>query len=191
MDIVAHGALGAALFSRSGVLGLMCRRYRIPAERCKGFDWTIAVAFFAGIIPDLFSFGFYAVQRVVNSNYVFGPPGLKTIPSYVFQSYTITHSMLTALAGVLICAILFKSVWPAMLAWPLHILCDIPLHSHAYFPTPFLYPFSDWVVDGFPLVKKLWVAAGYWMIIILICAFVHLHHVVIKWKKRFWAKKSG
>lgn len=37
-----------------------------------------------------------------------------------------------------------------MLAWPLHILVDIPTHSERFFPTPFLWPLSDFHVDGHP-----------------------------------------
>jgi hypothetical protein len=33
-------------------------------------------------------------------------------------------------------------------AWGLHILIDIPTHSLALFPTPFLWPVSDFKVNG-------------------------------------------
>jgi membrane-bound metal-dependent hydrolase YbcI (DUF457 family) len=35
-----------------------------------------------------------------------------------------------------------------MLAWPLHILVDIPTHSSQFFPTPFLWPVSDFYING-------------------------------------------
>jgi len=35
-----------------------------------------------------------------------------------------------------------------MWAWGLHILMDIPTHSTDFFPTPFLWPFSGYRVDG-------------------------------------------
>lgn len=35
-----------------------------------------------------------------------------------------------------------------MLAWPLHILIDIPTHTAEFFPTPFLWPVSNFHVDG-------------------------------------------
>jgi membrane-bound metal-dependent hydrolase YbcI (DUF457 family) len=176
LDIVAHGVLGAVLFSRTGLTGIICRRYGIIAERKKGFDWTIAIAAGVGMMPDFFSFGVYTFERFANNRFITGPPALKDMPSYVFQSYTITHSLITALVFVIISSILFKKIWPATLAWPLHVITDIPLHSLAYFPTPFLYPFSDWMFDGYPLVDHLLMATGYWVVIILLCVFIHLYH---------------
>jgi len=35
-------------------------------------------------------------------------------------------------------------------AWVLHICMDIPTHGTAFFPTPFLWPVSDFHVDGMP-----------------------------------------
>ncbi len=191
MDIVAHGALGAVMFSRSGLLGIFCRKYGIMAERRKGFDWTIAIAFGFGILPDFFSFGIYSFERVFRNRYIFGPPALKSLPSYVFQSYFTTHSLVTALAFIIIISILFEKIWPATLAWPLHILTDIPLHSQAYFPTPFLYPFSDIMIDGFPLVKHLWVAVCYWEIIILLIVLVYLFHKDLKKHLKLKRKRTS
>lgn len=38
--------------------------------------------------------------------------------------------------------------WWALGAWGLHILTDIPTHRRAFFPTPFLWPFSNYTVDA-------------------------------------------
>jgi hypothetical protein len=35
-----------------------------------------------------------------------------------------------------------------LFAWPLHILIDIPTHTSAFFPTPFLWPLSDYRISG-------------------------------------------
>ena len=40
-----------------------------------------------------------------------------------------------------------RQVWE-LSAWGLHVLMDIPMHSFAFFPTPFLWPLSDWKIDG-------------------------------------------
>lgn len=42
-----------------------------------------------------------------------------------------------------------RALWP-MGAWGLHILMDIPTHSSSFFPTPFLWPVSDFTVNGIP-----------------------------------------
>jgi hypothetical protein len=51
--------------------------------------------------------------------------------------------------------VVFGIVWwvqkkPMMelLAWPLHILVDMPTHSSEFFPTPFLWPLSDFTING-------------------------------------------
>ena len=45
------------------------------------------------------------------------------------------------------------------LAYPTSILFDIPTHTKEFLPTPFLWPVSDWVFDGFS-----W-GNGYFMLI--------------------------
>lgn len=35
-----------------------------------------------------------------------------------------------------------------MAAWGLHILLDVPTHARSFYPTPFLWPLSDWTFDG-------------------------------------------
>jgi len=35
-----------------------------------------------------------------------------------------------------------------MTGWLIHIITDIPTHSAAFYPTLFLWPLSDWCVDG-------------------------------------------
>jgi hypothetical protein len=44
--------------------------------------------------------------------------------------------------------VIFKKPILEFMAWGLHILVDIPTHSSAFFPTPFLWPLSDFMVDG-------------------------------------------
>jgi len=37
-----------------------------------------------------------------------------------------------------------------MLAWPAHIILDFFTHSIEFFPTPILWPISDFKFDGIP-----------------------------------------
>ncbi|MEK7673653.1 MAG: hypothetical protein AAB371_00450, partial [Patescibacteria group bacterium] len=41
-----------------------------------------------------------------------------------------------------------KNFTKLTLAWPLHILIDIPTHSVNFYPTHFLWPMSDFFVNG-------------------------------------------
>ena len=136
MDIVSHGLWGSLLFGQK-------------TRKC---FW---LAFFFGIAPDLFSFGIFMVAvflgLVSHPDWSTGQhPASDQIPSYVNIFYNFTHSLT-------IFAVVFCFVWlirqkPVyeMLAWGVHILVDIPTHSYIFFPTPFLWPLSDFRVNGIP-----------------------------------------
>ena len=82
------------------------------------------------------------------------------IPAYVFQLYDISHSLVVfSFAFLLVWAIRKNLPVPQgssrqtgplweMLAWGFHIVMDIFTHSDAFFPTPFLWPISDFHVNG-------------------------------------------
>ncbi len=112
---------------------------------------TFWLAFFFGVMPDLFSFGIFFIQRLLTDGFNLehsGPPDLATIPAYVSSLYNITHSFF-------VFAFIFGLVWilrkrplTALFAWSFHIFLDMFTHSTAFFPTPFLWPFSDYRIDG-------------------------------------------
>ncbi len=136
MDIVSHGLWGSLAFGR---------------KNRRNF-WT---AFFFGIAPDLFSFGFYIAGTWVgvfdHPDWSSGNhPAPSTIPFFVHAFYNVTHSLL-AFGGVFGLVWLFrrKPFWP-MATWGLHIIVDIPTHASWFFPTPFLWPISDVTVNGVP-----------------------------------------
>src|SRR5438105_4033459 len=124
MDTLAHGLWGGAAFGRSSR---------------KAFGQ----AFVLGMAPDLLSFGpAFATWAVTGfPRRVPGePPNPADIPHYVYSAYNVTHSLVVWAAA-------FALVWRwrkkppvVFLAWPLHILCDIPTHTRRFFPTPFLWP---------------------------------------------------
>jgi hypothetical protein len=69
--------------------------------------------------------------------------------------YPLGHSLVVFLA-IFIFAGLFlrRPVW-ALSGWALHILIDIPTHSFSYYATQFLWPISDYRLDGVPMVDTL------------------------------------
>ena len=131
MDTISHALWGKGLFGY--------RKYR-------GFS------FLFGLIPDLLSFGLYFLVRFVTqgTNMEFGKPALETIPRWVFSMYDISHSLVIALVAIIIVFEINKSLCFPMLAWPFHILLDFFFHSKEYFPTPILWPISDYKFDGIP-----------------------------------------
>ena len=136
MDIFSHGLYGGVAFGRKS------RR-----------DYLTAFLF--GVGPDLLSFGFFflAIGLGIESWPVgnFTPPGAKVIPEYIHFLYGITHSLVIYAIFFAILYLLGKKKFAWLtLGWPLHILVDIPTHSNGFFPTPFLWPLSDFSVNGIP-----------------------------------------
>ena len=105
-----------------------------------------------GALPDLLSFGLYFIVRFITQgvNMEFGKPALESIPDWVFIMYDISHSWVIAFLFIIIFLQINKEICFPMLAWPFHILLDFPFHSKEYFPTPILWPISDYRFDGIP-----------------------------------------
>lgn len=133
MDVLSHGLWGAIAFGR----------------RARSNFW---LAFAFGVAPDVFSFGMlYAAALLGLAEYPdfsHGTPPESSIPQYVHHLYNITHSLIVfCIVFLVVWALMKRPVW-GMAAWGLHVLMDIPSHSFAFFPTPFLWPLSNVKVDG-------------------------------------------
>lgn len=137
MDILSHGLWGGIAFGR----------------RNKKKFW---LSFLFGILPDLLSFGPFFVLIFLSLRpwpkfRIEEPPNVPDqIPSFVYQIYSITHSLIIFAAIFLLLYFIFKRPVFEFLAWGFHILLDIFTHSYAFFPTPFLWPFSDFQINGYP-----------------------------------------
>lgn len=135
MDIISHGLYGGIAFGRKSRISY----------------WK---SFFFGIMPDLFSFGIFFVVSIIaiisgNGNSLpVGPHDPASIPQYVHTLYSVTHSLIIAGLVIVIVSFFKRSLIIEMLGWPLHILVDIPTHSNKFFPTLFLWPVSDFHVNG-------------------------------------------
>ncbi len=156
MDILSHGLYGGVLVGR---------------KSRKSF-WT---ATFFGVAPDLFSFGIFTAS--IWLGYASGPdwgdhhPDMTLIPEYVHTLYNVTHSLVVfSVVFFAVWAIRRKPTWE-MFAWGFHVVLDIFTHSFAFFPTPFLWPISDYKFDGamwgqpmifIPNVIVLAIFYGYW-----------------------------
>ena len=167
MDILSHGLWGSAVVGRKG----------------KKSFW---LAFFFGVAPDLFSFGIFTASVWLGfesgPEWQHGPPDPSQIPSYVYSLYNVTHSLFVFL---LIFGIVFafrkKPMWE-MSAWGFHVLLDIFTHSERFFPTPFLWPISDFHVNG-----QSW---GTWWIFLPNVALLALVYAYWGWKIRKHAHAS-
>src|SRR3989338_10176798 len=128
MDVLSHGLWCGATFGR----------------KSKKYFWA---SFAIGVLPDLlpFTLEFF---RYLFFGFDFDHPTPKIFPDYVFYFYSFTHSLI-------IFSLVFLSLWLfkrkpylPLGAWGLHILMDIPTHSDKFFPTPFLWPVSDFTING-------------------------------------------
>jgi hypothetical protein len=133
MDIISHGLWGSVAAGR----------------KSKKSFWT---AFVFGVGPDLLSFGIFFGAGVLGlshrPDWEAGPPDPQLIPRYVHSLYDLTHSLVIfAVVFALVWLVRKKPLWE-MSGWGLHVLMDIPSHSSRFFPTPFLYPVSDFTING-------------------------------------------
>jgi len=135
VDIISHGLWGSIVFGRKN------RR-----------SFWLSFAF--GILPDLVAFAPFFLLTIFGFTYnewkIGEPPDPKSIPAYVYQVYNISHSLIVFFAAFLFLLFLFRRPIWEFSAWGLHIIIDIPTHSSGFFPTPFLWPVSDFQFDGYP-----------------------------------------
>jgi len=134
MDILSHGLWAAAPFYR---------------KSRKSF-W---IAFLFGVLPDLVAFVPHMVLMILGPERhpLFTRPPISLINPLTFDLYNITHSLIIFLALFALAFFLNKSkpYWK-MWGWGLHIISDIPTHSIKFFATPFLWPLSNFRVNGIP-----------------------------------------
>ena len=133
MDVFSHALWGGVVAGRKN----------------KSYFWW---AFGLGLFPDAASFGILMVARILGiaqgPDFSNGHPDMSQIPHFVSVLYNITHSFITfGLVFLLIWFLLKKPFWPLM-AWGFHIFLDIPSHSYQFFPTPFLWPISNFEING-------------------------------------------
>jgi hypothetical protein len=126
MDTLSHALWGRGLFGYRG----------LP-------KWAL----FWGAVPDLISFGIYLPQRIWKYGWQWRAP-MDPLPDWLYITYDFSHSFVTAFIAIAIARHFSKSMAFAMLAWPFHIVLDFPFHTIAFFPTKFLWPLSDFVIDG-------------------------------------------
>lgn len=143
MDILAH-----TLWANAGARGA---NEIADKKGKKDFKISPAWAGFWGVVPDFFAFTFpflFLLYKMLIGQASFGFPGHHLadhsgfdLASYLYQ---FSHS-------IIIFALVFTLVWVwrrrpcyEMLGWLLHILIDIPSHSLSFYPTPFLFPISDY-----------------------------------------------
>lgn len=140
MDVFAHTLWANA---GSGMLNHV---------RARGNKRPLSVAWtsFWGVFPDLFVFGIPSIisfMGLLQGSVVWGDfshHGLPGVFDLLAELYNYTHS-------AIIWGTVFLATWAVikrppleLLGWILHILIDIPTHRINFYPTPFLFPISEY-----------------------------------------------
>jgi hypothetical protein len=167
MEIIAHGLWAAA----AAITAKRTTTARLQV------GWTV---WWAGF-PDVLAFGpaFAAGLwlRLTGSHAAGGhslPHVHIGLPLYPAGHSLIVFALVFAVTSILARRIVFE-----MLGWLLHILIDIPTHSLSYYATRFLWPISEFRVDGIAWWTPWFWAATYAAIAI---AYIAL------WKKGWLAR---
>src|SRR3989338_8234808 len=152
MDIFAHGLWSYAIFHR------------------KKYVW-LAVLF--GLLPDFFFFGIIFVMNLVNGNFQRGPPPISSLPEWLFAAYNMTHSLIMFIFVFILIYLITKKRFWALTAWGIHVITDIPTHSTRFFPTPFLWPLSDYVFNGMSWAISWFMLVNYGSLLLVFIVIAH------------------
>lgn len=88
------------------------------------------------------------------------------ISNLTHNLYNISHSLFIFFVIFALLWVIFRRpVWE-MSAWLGHILIDIPTHSYKFYPTPFLWPVSNFRVNGYSWANFNFLAIDYTLIIL-------------------------
>jgi len=185
MDIFSHGLWAGAAAQAGNV-----------SEKAQGFTkrrisvwWTVVW----GVFPDLFAFTIpfmWIMWQTITGQASFGefrpphePAQPNSFPMFALASslYNISHSVIIFFLLFGVVFFIFKRpVWEMMGAL-IHILSDIPTHSYSFFPTPFLWPLSDFKVNGISWGTP-------WFMVLNYSAIVLVYTLIYRKKKTALAK---
>jgi len=183
MDILAHGLWAAAAAKAAD--------HRQEKKGKPALSLKPLLAAWWGIFPDLLAFTPFFVWFFWQ--FLFGDPAGIQMPRFALMEptspdtifiqrlthflYSFSHSLLVFLAvafAIWLWRRMRKGVgrlpWE-MGGWLLHVLIDIPTHTYTFFPTPFLWPVSEFKLGGVAWGEPWFMVLNYGL---LLAAFVFL-----------------
>ncbi len=180
MDIFAH-----TLWTNAAARGVN----KVADKKGKTFHLNVGWTAFWGVFPDLFAFSIPFIIRIyllitgatAFSSFFHRPAiseegALPTGFDLAHTLYQYSHSLVIWAIVFLVVWVIYKKPRWELLGWALHILIDIPSHALSFYPTPFLFPISDY---KFPYGVQ-W--SNQWYMIINYTA------LAIVWIGIFWKK---
>ena len=138
MDIVAHGLW-------AGAAGIAAKRAGVKVR----VGWAAAWAMF----PDLLAFAppvAVGLWMLASGTAGSARPGHAGIPHAHIGAplYPLGHSVVVFAVAYGLATLALRRPPLAMLGWLTHILIDIPTHSYSYYATRFLWPLSNYSING-------------------------------------------
>ena len=172
MEIVAHGLWAAAA-------AITAKRTTHARVRV---GWTVWWAAF----PDVLAFGPpFVVELWLR---LAGGPDAGSANGHVLPHvhiglplYPAGHSLIVFLLMFGLTTAVARRIVFEMLGWLMHIVIDIPTHSFSYYATRFLWPISDFRIDGIA-----WWTPWFWAATYVALVVVYF----VMWKKR-WLYIAG
>ena len=86
--------------------------------------------------------------------------------------YSLSHSLVIFAIVIISIYIIKRKVLYVLLGWGLHIILDILTHTKEFFPTPFLYPLSNFLINGITWRQNWFLITNY---IVLTTIFTYLY----------------
>lgn len=177
MDILAHG-----LWAGSAGKAINLKK-KGPLKLKLMVVWGIFPDFFAFSIAFSWMIGSYIFPFIPKLDHI-GPSNMEPATQNGRFIFHLTHSLYSISHSLIVFFIVFglfwlifrKPVW-VMGGWILHILMDIPSHSYDFYPTPFLWPVSDFKINGVHWGTPWFMITNYSLIVIT-------YLVLYIWKKR-------
>ncbi len=178
MDVLAH-TLWTNAGARAG--------NKLAQNKGKKFHIHVGWTAFWGVIPDFFAFTapfIIGLYKVIFTGVSFsglrdhhGLVGGFDIAAYLYQY---SHSLVVW--AFVFCVVWYFAKRPRyeLLGWALHILIDIPSHAVGFYPTPFLFPISEY---RFPYGVS-WANKYYMIINYSALAFVWIRIFINKLRKK-------
>jgi len=153
MDIISHALWTNLVFKE------------LPTEQR-----SLAVLF--GVLPDFVSFFRVFGKHFIQKTMHYTNPPINVFPRFVFKLYNITHSLVIWLGVFMLLKILgFTYLALIFCGWGLHILLDVFTHTSNFFPTPILWPFSNFHFSGIQWSNKWFMLFNYAILLFLYLTF--------------------
>ena len=172
MDVFAHGLWAGAAAKAANKNSAIAGKIKRPLKVWRAVLWGVFPDLFAFTLPFVWLFWNVAFGDLKFSDFPrpenVEPAARDTLPVFQLAStlYNISHSLIIfALVFALIWFFLRRMPWEIS-GWLLHILIDIPTHSYRFYPTPFLWPISEWKSNSFSWSTPWFMVLNYSAIIL-------------------------